>query len=106
MAPDEIEEAVNVDLSRVQRIKFDRLEGTGGLTHREHNARAALLGMVYDAFTNSYRYASPGGGKYKYTGSLRADTLEPIPMGVVSNIEKTLNIGNTISSIRRGVFDG
>jgi len=46
-----------------------------------HYARARMLGLWYDSATHAYRDRSPGGQKYKYTGSIDANTLEPLPIG-------------------------
>ena len=70
------------------------------LTAIEHQARAILLGRVYDSLTHMYRPLSPGGHKYKYTDCLFADTLEPVPKGAAREFEKEKNRNNVVSGNR------
>lgn len=76
------------------------------MTDEEHQARAILLGRVYDSLTNTYRYLSPEGSKYKYNGCLDADTLEVMPKGSVRFIEEENGRGNTVSGKRTPGADG
>ena len=77
------------------------------LTPSEHNARAMVLNMFFDLHTNSYRYRSPEGSNYSYSGSLDANTLEELPRGKVRDREKQHfghdGKGNTVSNIRLGI---
>ncbi len=77
------------------------------LTPPEHNARAMVLNMFYDKYTNSYRFRSPEGSNYTYSGSLDASTLAELPRGEVRDREKRhfghSGKGNTVSNIRLGI---
>lgn len=69
-------------------------------TVEEHQARAMLLGKVYDSATHTYRPLSPEGSKYKYTDCLHADTLRVMEKGEVRDIERENSIGNVVSGRR------
>lgn len=77
------------------------------LTPAEHNARAMVINMFYDKYTNTYRFKSPEGSNYSYSGSLDADTLEELPRGVTRQREKDhfkhSGKGNTVSNKRLGI---
>lgn len=66
-------------------------------------AKAMLLGMVYDAYTHTFRYACPSKTAYSYAGSLCADTMDVLPKGVVRQREKERGCRNTISMVRSGL---
>lgn len=65
-----------------------------------HQARAVLLGLVYDKLTHMYRPLSPEGSKYKYTNCLYADTLEPVPKGAARDEEMKRYRKNVVSGTR------
>lgn len=77
---------------------------SSALTAEEHQARALLLGKVYDSLTHMYRPLSPEGSKYKYTDCLYADTLEPVPKGAAREIEVEKRKGNIVSGTRTPGF--
>jgi len=76
------------------------------LTPKAHAARAMLLGRWYDANTSTYRYRSPEGSHYTYSGALNAHDLTPMPKGDVWHIEKAYSGregANTVSKRRLGL---
>lgn len=70
------------------------------LSVEQHQARAMLLGRVYDKLTHTYRYLYPEGSKYKYTDCLHADTLEVMEKGAVRAIEWDHGRTNVVSGTR------
>ena len=71
------------------------------MTNEEHIARATLLGMVFDSYTKTYRFLSPGGDKYKYIGAIWAETMVPCQTGEVLAAEKEYGIRSNIPSRKR-----
>lgn len=70
------------------------------LSNEQHQARALLLGKVFDMLTHTYRPLSPEGSKYKYSDCLHADTLEVMPKGSVKAIEMEKRKLNVVSGLR------